>query len=377
MGLEPAGSFAPPPPAPPSPALSAAAMLACIFAAALLMLLEFQRRQGAQHYQGELCLVALAAMVGSSLTAVGLAGANLARRRAVARSLLGAVVALAPLGFWALVGAYGQRCWSVRHVPNNSLMNLVKGLGASLMEAQAAWLYPDRVERGRFVMFHRGLPNAESEAGRMTGYLDDLEDLIGEPPRQRIHWVRGRLLGQGGLSLYGLALGSAEAPNLSAPPMPLYGLGTIDRHEVAHAYLTGLLPPDADVPTVLSEGWAEAAARGWIQLGGGGGPDEDRRGLFDDQADPALPRLPELLGPAWYHEDHGAVYRFGPYLVRYLVVRDGFPKFRELCARIRPETVDAVFQEIYGATPAMIEQELIRDSLAPLENPPEGELSSP
>lgn len=367
-----------PTPAPPQRALPAAVMIGWIFAAAVMMLLEFQRRQNAQHYQGELFLIGITAMLACVFAALGIAGANLARRRAVGRSLLGAVAALAPLGFWVLVGWYGLRCWSKRYVPNDPLMNYAKGAGASLMEVQARWLYPHRVERrrsverGRLVMFHHpGLADPQGDADRMAAYLDDLEELIGQPPGAPIHWVRGRLLGQGGMSLFGLALGSSHSEMLGAFDQLPMGLPSLDRHEVAHAYLRGLLPAESDPPTILNEGWAEAAASGWLQAGGG----VDHRDIQAEfralSANPDSPALAELLGPSWYHHDHGPVYSFGPHLVRYLVLRDGFETFRRLCARIRPETVEPTFQELYGATPAMIEQELIRESLAPLEAPPD------
>lgn len=331
--------------------LLASVLVAWVSCAAAVATLKIQHQRGIQHFEPLAFLLPLTAQAGAIVIASGLALTNLARRRRPGRSALLGAIALASATLWVATAIYGFGNWSVRHVPNDFLMNLAKRAGASLMEAQAAWAFPQRHESARVVMFHHGVTDPDDDLWAMENHLSHLESLLDGPLRTRIHWVRGRLLGFHGLSLYGLAVWEPQ-PN---PENGEIHFDPVDRHEAAHAAIAQFLPPDADVPTVLSEGWAQAHQNGWL------GPRPVREAdiwadyrSISETGDPT-PRLAELFGPAWYHQDSGAVYPLGAHLVRYLISRYGAPKFLTLYKSIRPGQVEATFQRLYGMTPAEIE----------------------
>ena len=204
-------------------------------------------------------------------------------------------------------------------------MNLAKRGGASLMEAELALSVPYRVRGERVVMFHRGtVAHPGEEMAAMEAYLADLEGRLGRPLRAPVHWMRGTLLGgMGRLAVYGVALGSKESPiEVTAEPE---SLDALDRHEVAHVFMGQMMPPEADPPTILVEGWAEAAAAGWLEPRpedgdtGAGLPTAADGGLLGAQGE----TLSGLMGPRWYHQDSGPVYAVGQNLVRYLVEARG------------------------------------------------------
>jgi hypothetical protein len=181
----------------------------------------------------------------------------------------------------------------------------------------------------------------------MERHLEELETVLGRPMRSRIHWIRGNLLGVGGLSLYGLALGSSEG---SRGPV----LSHTDRHEAGHAFMSQTLPVDADVPTVLTEGWAQAVALGWLARSPD--PSAVALDLLSVRQSPGCPSMAELFGPAWYHKDQGIVYEIGPHLVRHLIHHYGPEKFIKLYTTIRPGNAAAVFRQVYGTDPSSIER---------------------
>lgn len=341
--------------------LPRAALPACVACAGAVGLLTVQHWAGAQHFRPLPFMILIVLMIVASAVAVLPALANPLRWRVARVSPWGVAVALLPVGLWAAVAVHGLRSWGVRYVPNDPLMNLAKRAGASLMEAEAAWIYPYRLEGRRVVMFHRGVSHPGDDVALMDAYLGGLEDLLGKPLKAPIHWVRGTVLGgMDGLSVYGLAIGSAvsEMDPSSGIPGGARRLGSLDRHEAAHAVLAGLLPPSADLPTILNEGWAEACGYGWL------GPDpvdeailrDDYRRLVDPGNTP--PTLAALFGPDWYHQDSGPVYPHGGHLVRHLVARYGAEAFLDLATTIRPGTVEATFRRVYGQDLLAIERDL-------------------
>jgi hypothetical protein len=338
------------------------AWLACLACLAVIVFLWTEHTLGWQHFRPEpfvtLMLVSLLGIVGSVVAALG----RLVRRKGRWSDLLWVGLALLPVFLWTTVGITGASNWSRRHVPRDFLMELAKRSGASVMEGEAAWRYKETATP-RCRMFGTGSVSAEADAERMDAYLQGLEQFTGRRLREPIHWIRGPLLGlQGGLSLYGLALGSAERPDpiaVNSPESPHLGLEYVDRHEAAHAFMAQSLATWSDPPTILTEGWAEALGRGDIR------PDalsnDDRADFARNlEADQNRLLLSSLFEPSWYHQDSGPVYAYGRILVWYLTEKYGADRFLDLCGRIGPDRVESVFREIYGTTLPELEEAMFR-----------------
>jgi hypothetical protein len=254
--------------------------------------------------------------------------------------------AAVPLVAWVVLGLYGHAQWRVRNVPRNVPFSLLKMTAASLMEAQANYLYPHRLETQRLVMFYdRGVDQPQRDAEAMDRFVAALERLTGKPLRAKIYWVRGPLLGQRCLAFYGLALGgNVSVPDWDAP-------GLVDRHELAHAVLYQHYGPDTDEPTLLTEGWAEAqsqarealAAHALHARGGEGPPGGPRSWRGTGQS-----CLRALTGPGWYRQDSGPVYGVGGAFVDYLVRRHGAEKFLELYFGCAEATFADDVRRVYG-----------------------------
>jgi hypothetical protein len=210
---------------------------------------------------------------------------------------------------------------------------------ASLMEAQAGYLYPHRVETERLVMFHDGrVSQPERDAREMERHVARLEKLTGRPLRAKIYWVRGPLLGMGRMALYGLALGSSESPD-DWDSSATTGLPSLDRHELAHAVLHQHQGPDDDPPTLLVEGWAESQA--------GMTASAMARSALESRA--YKPRtLRELVGPLWYHQVGAPSYGVGAGFVDFLVRRYGIERFLHLYFECRPETFESDCRAMLG-----------------------------
>jgi hypothetical protein len=268
-------------------------------------------------------------------------------------------------------------------VPHDLPFALVKMSGASLMEAQARALYPHRLESERLVMFYGdGVADPQGDIDAMHRHAARMERLTGLPLRTKVYYVRGKLLGQGGLCYLGLALASAESP-----------AGYVDRHELAHAVLYQHNGPDTDPPTLLSEGWAEsqsndgrALARraisqrqyiaAWAQQGERLSEAEwrdatrtmwDREGFERLVAEVAgaqgeVSYLRALTGPSWYHHDAGPVYAVGGAFVDFLLRRYGAGRFVDLYFACRPGTFEAECRRAYGTDIETPEAELWEDA---------------
>jgi hypothetical protein len=338
------------------PAATLTAVGAC---AAVVGLLEIEHRLGVQHFRYTPFLLLMGLMGAGCGMAVVLVVGNLARGREPNRSVAWALLGLLPAGLWMAVGVLGLANWTVRYVPNDLMMNLGRRAGASLMEFEAAWMYPRRIASPRLVMAYRDLGTPAADVAAMERYLAGVERLLERPLRSRIHWVRGNAIGVGRLSTYGVSLGSD-----TSDPAQTW----VDRHELAHAVLAQFVPPAADLPTVLSEGWAQAQSYGWLTP-----TDPDDRAHLDADAlaevrqlrhAPDFRHLHTLFGPDWYHQDSGPVYEYGAILVRYLVRHHGINKFLKLCATIRPDRVDETFRAVYGTSLAALERNLYAEAEA-------------
>src|SRR5262249_17244057 len=151
-------------------------------------------------------------------------------------------------------------------------------------------------------------PHRDLEA--MDRHVAAMEAVTGKPLRGKIHWVRGELLGRRQMAIRGLGLGSSQSPADWDTADPPFGL-RVDRHELAPGGIHPLQTPDAEPPTLLIEGWAEAHAgmtsRKRAELA------RHSRALWRQRsgAGPADSYLRELTGAAWYHRLDGAVYSVG------------------------------------------------------------------
>ena len=261
------------------------------------------------------------------------------------------VLALIPLVFFGFVGLYAMIEWRDRWVPNNLPMNLAKVMGVTLMRLEASIEYPNRLETERLVMFYDRLEHPREDAEAMDRHLAAMEAMLGGSLRGKVFWVRGPLpkLGLGGLSTYGLALGSDTSP---ADWQSYVGL---DRHELAHAAIDQFRSPGADPPYVLHEGWAQSRC--------GETPAAlSREALTLRSANPEI-GLRELLGPSWYHRDRGPVYSFGGAFVDFLIRKHGMKKFLRLYNECRPESFEAVIRDVFAMDIDALEAEFWKDAM--------------
>lgn len=205
------------------------------------------------------------------------------------------------------------------------------------MEAQASWFYPERTESDRLVMFYRELDAINADVEAMDRHVAELEEMLGTPLRSKVHWVRGSLLGQSGLSFLGLALGSRESP-----------ASTLDRHEIAHAVLTQLRVPSADPPMVLHEGWAESQS----------GVDSSTlaaRALKAKMEDPTI-RVVDLLDEEIYRLDAGRAYSYGGAFVDFLIREFSVGHFVKIYNKWSVKTSEADFRTVYGMSISELER---------------------
>lgn len=362
----------------------AVAWAAGVLSVALLLV---ERQLRVVHPLSALFLILLAVTFGAALAALVRGLWRLRRGPHRPRVIAWAALGLLPPLFWAALGWYGQQQWASRNVPHNLPSALVKRAGASAMEAQASYLYPHRLETDRLVMFyddHVTDPRGDIEA--MDRHVAGLEQATGLPLRAKIWWVRGSLLGQEGIALGGLALGSLKSP-----------ADHRDRHELAHAVIYQGEYPDTDPPTLLTEGWAEAQSvdsetlagdatrfrryvaemgRRWEEMTREPEGAEFLAEFFRTHPDPegyqrlyAKVRdegrvgsyLRELTDPFWYHHDAGGVYKIGGAFVDFLLRRHGPQRFVKLYFTVRQGTFAADCEKIYGTDLDALEAQFWED----------------
>jgi hypothetical protein len=257
--------------------------------------------------------------------------------------MAGALACLGPPLLWLAVCAELLNARAEERIATGPSADIGTLATVSWMEAQARFLYPHRVEGKRLVMFHKGVATPERDLAAMEAHVAWLVVLTGRPLRDKIYWVRGKLFGQGRLSLYGLALGSDRSPEDWDTNDDLDAL-SLDRHELAHAVIHQIHPL-ADPPTLLVEGWAETY---------GGVPVRQRCIWAIGSRDRWCHRggtgsyLRELTGPEWYHSIAGAVYTVGGAFAGYLIRRCGMEAFLALYGACRPATFAADCQEHLG-----------------------------
>jgi hypothetical protein len=202
----------------------------------------------------------------------------------------------------------------------------------------------------------------ERDAATMEAHVARLAAMTKCSLRDKIYWVRGRLLGMGPLSCSGLAAGSSRSPRdwqTADHPDCL----SVDRHELAHAVLLQRYRSDSDPPLLLVEGWAESQAgpsrprlaagalesrARWLSRRGQGG-----------QAGQSF--LRELLGRSWYHRIGAPVYDVGGAFVDFLVDFYGVERFLKLYFTCRPGTLEADFRQVLGEDLDLVEAKFWRE----------------
>lgn len=110
------------------------------------------------------------------------------RRRA---AILWFMVVAIPLSLFVNSFVYAQKQWSKRRVPNGIRGKIAIVAGGGLMEAEAAYRYPNRIESEHLVMFYWGLTDAEAELAEMNRHVMALERKLGRSLRSKTHWGRG------------------------------------------------------------------------------------------------------------------------------------------------------------------------------------------
>lgn len=235
---------------------------------------------------------------------------------------------------WALVGVIPVMLWVAQtsyvfgsvNVHGTLPMNVTTrtGLvaGAALADAEARVRFPRRLSSQHVVMIYDELADPAGDLAAMERHVTEMERVLGRPSRIKVHWVRGMLLGMGPRGFQGMATGLADE-----------GPTEVDRHEVAHAFISQFVPADAEPPTVLSEGWAQSHQ---------GDPTERMaRRAWMAQSEGELPTLRELVGPKWYFLMRHDAYVYGAALVDYLLREHGAEEFLELYTTCRQETFAA------------------------------------
>ncbi|APW61482.1 hypothetical protein [Paludisphaera borealis] len=302
------------------------------------------------HPYHQIVVGALLALLAAEAVALFLGFQQLAHgpRRAPVAGWL--VVALAPLAFWVLVGAYGAKQWQGRNVPRSLLMQLSVAAGSALMRLESSYEYPHRLETDRLVMLYDVLDNPHQDGEAMDAHMAAMERTLGTTSGSKVLWVRGRLpvLGLGGLSVHEIALGSEESPNDWAAD------GRIDRHELAHAALDSLRSADADPPTFLHEGWAESQS--------GATRDELAAKALEQHTEEPSIGIVSLTEPKWYHHDAGPVYPLGGAFVEFLIRKHGADKFLRLYNESRESRFKHTFREIYDVELDAMESEFWNDA---------------
>jgi hypothetical protein len=223
--------------------------------------------------------------------------------------------------FTLYVAASGQA------FPKNIFTDIIGVAIASLMENRARMAYPHRLESQRLVMFFdERVTDPQKDLEAMDRHVAALEKVTGKALRAKIYWVRGEVFDRRQMSIRGLVLGSSQSPANWETADHAFRL-SIDRHELAHGVMHQMQPADADAPTLLIEGWAEAHS---------GMTSQKRAELAKESPDlwcdrtgagPTQSYLRELTGPAWYHRIAGPVYSVGGAFADFVLQKYGTERF--------------------------------------------------
>jgi hypothetical protein len=367
--------------------LGRATIAAWAAAAAAILLLWSEHRLLVLHPPGVVLLLLIGGSLAASLACVLLGFWNVIGRPNQPRSLAWMLAGVLPLLLWVSWGLTAYRNEQKRLLFESLPMALMMRVGHSVMQTQALYLYPRRLESEHLVMFYADrMSDPKGDLKLMEDHVVHLSDMIGKPLRSKIYWVRGQLVGRGGLCVNGMALGSNASP-----------AGPLDRHELAHAVLYQYDSPDTDPPSLLGEGWAEcqstpsglgahqafgyrAARRAWLEHCSKVWPTfspTERRDIlacFRDgerlgrdlanfsSSQGAFSTLRELTDDYWYHRDEGPVYTVGNGFVDFLIRRFGVPRFVDFYHACRPGGFESACRDVYGTDLDELEKQFWEDS---------------
>lgn len=312
-------------------------------------LLYVEDRKGVLHPYAHLFLLLVALVFASGVfgLAAGVRHCWLGHHRRTA--IAWGVVSFVPSLLWVWLAVFALREANRGESPNTLPWKLVIMATASGMEAQAFWTYSHRVTTDHLVMFYDGRvqqPRRDAEA--MERHVARLEAVTGVTMRAKIHWVRGSLLGRSRMACRGLALGSDRSPedwDTADHPDRL----SVDRHELAHAVLLQRLAPDADPPSLLSEGWADSqAGPSASRLARWAVESRTRRKNRLGSAGSDRPYVRELVSPSWHHRIGAPVYDVGCAFVDYLIRRYGVQRFLRLYFACRQGTFESDCRTMLG-----------------------------
>jgi hypothetical protein len=262
------------------------------------------------------------------------------RLRAVGWLLVGATPLVA-------TGAYVTRLVIDEHTIESVSVNppaRVAGVWMSTMfDVEARWRYP-RWTRGRHVvlMDDGRAPSPEKLVAEMDDHIQAMADLLGQPVQNlEFPWVRGSIFG-----FHGCALGLwAMCGNQSKNPGELKG---VDRHEVAHTFITGLSGPDQYPPGLLVEGWAVTQSRD---------RNKQVRNLAEERKQRRAQSLQEFVRPEGYRRGGVAVYSQGGPVVHYLIERYGGETFLRLYSGVRRDSFHRDCRAILGDSWETVEED--------------------
>jgi hypothetical protein len=320
----------------------------------LVQVLFIQLIRGAMHPPVVAVIELAAALVVFSLATVCVGVWRLARGPGRGRTGVVQLFGLVPILAVGLPAERARRGWAHRDAPVDWVNRMVAFGGVAAMEAHARIAYTHRLETQHLVMYHDVVATPDADAAAMERHVAAIEKDIGRPLREKIVWVRGTALGQGGLSAFGLCLGSDHSPRPGDDGDPAL---VMDRHELAHGVASQYVRPDADPPSFINEGRAECHSFA-----------PGRRQLDARRADAPLLRergqwvsLRELGGPAWYHQHSGPVYDQGHLWVDFLLRRYGVDRLLEFCSTCRLQNFDADCRRGFGAGVHELEAMFWRD----------------
>jgi hypothetical protein len=263
-----------------------------------------------------------------------------------------------PWAFWGYLSFY--TLWTAttgRAFPRNLVADTAAIASATLLEGVVPWAYPHRLESERLVLFFDDrISNPQRDLEEMERHVAGLERQTGKALRAKIHWVRGEIFGRRNFSIRGLAFGSPQSPADWVTADHELGV-SVDRHELAHAFMHQAQPIDADPPTLLAEGWAES--QNGMSTEKRAGLALHSRALWRERTGLEGPAtyVEELTDQAWYHRLDGPIYNVGGAFAEYLLRKHGTEKFMRLYFESRPGTFSQTCAKELGVKLVTLEAE--------------------
>ncbi len=283
------------------------------------------------------------------------------RRRAIGWLMVGLTPLFLAAAHLGLSAWYQFRDHSLPNAPSKWAASAFASVG----DLVARIRHPHCSTGKRVVMFHDADDQAASELASLDEHVERMEELLGKSSTATAHLYRGPVFDASaqiaGWYLCGLAIVEMHGETI----------GSLDRHELAHAVVDFHSDIDAVPPAVLVEGWAESqsgydeaylAQRAW------------RRCLRGERMS-----LQAMTGDAFYFAADWHCYELGGPLVDYLLRAFGGPKFLELYTTCRPESFAADVKRVYGLSLSQLDERYwadIADQVAHKPSPFDGALAA-